>query len=581
MYKILKTHLVFALSLVTTLAYSQSHLPAPALAPKGGGSTGVGGGGDVFDLPGEKTVFVDFGERVLFSPKKLSVYPELSAHLTKLEKLIPAFVRNLRDALEGNGPPWFFSIGTLKEINDENQNKSPLDTSLFKNKRQAAFFNGKEVIVNREIFETELDTQNQKNLLIHEALRVAFFKGNQFTPESSSLRRLVSLIVGSDFDQMNPDVYWREIYTTLLDCFEFELSGLEFEKSVRGIRGLNLNTMAISQLRNNWLFTSFIYYPPVRCQSCFELANRLLGEDFYSSFLELFYDKEKSREKFGRILSLDLESLLKKEQNNPTSERDYIDSLSVEERHRLFEQITPPIDPNFIAKHKFRNHHFSFFPVRVVEESSKSLIEANQGKYRIHFGVFRYGFQDSVTVGTLAFVVNVEKRTVVVFKIGEDESIKLADLKKPTSDLGKAMEKIDQDSKGYGLADGTFAKAKPTKEKLLENCFIGGGIAISLETFDNGFNKVDSIYGELNQSFFCDPNIFSDGSDFLKNSNLIDSGKDLLQTALSRGRLIRFRLYPETIAGLGAAAGNNEFIGVWDGLPGVSQKLFPKTDSHK
>ena len=216
---------IFGLFSHSNEVYAQNNLqsePTEPMVPsaKGGGSTGVGGGGDAFVKPTGEVLFFDLAERRPFSPSNLGLRIQLKSRddtslaaktvsiddfFTNDSFFFPALGRQIVEKFTSGEIGWFFTEGELIDVKDEEFKNTMLDTSLFvkgigdpsntKSKiQQAAVYFEKNVIVNRLLFE-KMDDNSKIYLLVHEALR-AIFEDGKPSPQISSagLRRFTSMI---------------------------------------------------------------------------------------------------------------------------------------------------------------------------------------------------------------------------------------------------------------------------------------------------------------------------------------------------------------------------------------------------
>jgi hypothetical protein len=185
------------------------------LAPKNGGASHVGGGGDSLEYFGTGTKFLDTAERVGFSPKNLKIWGVVDQQLKAIKVNHPGIANVLRGIFEGKGPMWFFSSGQLKNIPDEEISKLNMELSLGYKLEQAAIYNNGEIIISAPIFlklESDLD---RMFLLFHEAIRANFDGLFRVDIESNNLRKLVALLTHPNIAEIDQEIVWKHLLQTL------------------------------------------------------------------------------------------------------------------------------------------------------------------------------------------------------------------------------------------------------------------------------------------------------------------------------------------------------------------------------
>lgn len=202
----------------TALSLGQN-LPQPL--EKGGGSIGVGGGGDVFRYikSGESYKFLDLVQRNGFSPRTLVVWPKVNEQLQKIEAKHQELGALMRSILEGKTAIWYFSEGPLREIADEEMSQSELELSIEYQTKQAAFYFDGQIVVSREVFEKDLvDDQSRIFLLFHEAVRAALDFDGVTPAKSVWVRHLTSLIAHTEIQEIDPWIFWRTCWSLQKKC---------------------------------------------------------------------------------------------------------------------------------------------------------------------------------------------------------------------------------------------------------------------------------------------------------------------------------------------------------------------------
>lgn len=215
---------VFSLTLAMNLV-SPSGRTQVIPAPKGGGSIGVGGGGDALQEAGKGLKFLDSVERKGFVPSNLEVWPSLDQQLTAIHVRHPGLSNVFRGIFEGRGPLWFFASGELKNIPDEELPKLHNSLSLGYKLEQAAVYKDGEIIINQRVWNALESDADRLYLLFHEALRANLDGHLSSQVKANDLRKLTALLMHPNIAEIDQETVWTHLLLNTKKCLPLSRAG--------------------------------------------------------------------------------------------------------------------------------------------------------------------------------------------------------------------------------------------------------------------------------------------------------------------------------------------------------------------
>ncbi len=206
---------------------SSTPTPPTPLAPKGGGSTSVVGGGDAFVTPEGKVLFLDLAEREPIFVPDLPAFGMVKSQILQLSAYLPTLFDSLNDIFSSGEFSWYFTSKVLPNVPDERDGQEYDRSGLYfkddgeEKILQAAVFlsSTREILINKDLLQ-KMPPSSQAFLLVHEALRALVWKQNQIKPQSVSLKKFVSKIMNSNFERLSQkDHFFIGILETLPELF--------------------------------------------------------------------------------------------------------------------------------------------------------------------------------------------------------------------------------------------------------------------------------------------------------------------------------------------------------------------------